>query len=178
SSPPPVAQPAASPSRARPPLLFRLRGASCISSSRETDDLALGSRSGNTASDRLWACRGTSNVLSGLVGDEFVEIGVGESDARALGAVTDDDVAERAGGDVAVERLDRAAELGRRLGLRAQAIGRLARLARRTALPLGAVGLAVPTQFADVLQVRLDLFHAVMAAPVFPAGIGAEVIGP
>jgi hypothetical protein len=108
--------------------------------------------------------------------DEGVEIGIGEHLARAALAVADGDIFERADSDVAVKRLDRAAELARGRGGREEAIGR--RCPRRTALPLGAVGLAVPTQFADVLQVRLDLFHAVMAAPVFPAGIGAEVIGP
>src|SRR5215472_14173696 len=94
SCPPPAARPAVSPSLARPLLLFRLRAASCISSSRETDDLAIGSRSGNTASGRLGSCRRTRNVLSGLVGDEFVEVGVSEPDAPALCTLADDDVAE------------------------------------------------------------------------------------
>src|SRR5262249_54086787 len=119
SWPPPIGQPAASLSRARPPLPFRLRGASCISSSRETDDLALGSRSGNTASGHLLAYRGTRNVLSGLVGDEFVEKGVGKHAAHALFAEANIDVAQRAGSDVTVERLDRAAEFGGGLSLRA-----------------------------------------------------------
>src|SRR5262249_6186038 len=54
----------------------------------------------------------TRRILSGLIGDEFVEIGVGEHLAWALSAMTDADVFERAGGDVAVERLDRTTELG------------------------------------------------------------------
>src|SRR5215813_12016516 len=107
SWPSPIARPAPSPSRARPPLLFRLRGASCISSSRETYDLALGSRRGNTASDRLGSCRRTRNILSGLVGDEFSEIGVGEHLARALRAMADQDIAQRANRDIAVERFGR-----------------------------------------------------------------------
>src|SRR6516164_4159766 len=109
SWPPPVVRPAPSPSRVRPPLLFRLPGASCISSSRETDDLALGSRSGNTASGRLGSCRRTRDVLSGLIGNEIIEIGVGEHAARAFAAVPDDDIAERAGSDVTSKRLNRAA---------------------------------------------------------------------
>src|SRR5215472_15530488 len=145
SWPPPVARPAASPSRARRPLLFRLHAASCISSSRETYDLALGSRSGNTASDRLGSCRRTRNVLSSLIGDELVEIGVGEHLARALRAAPDNHVAQLARGDVAVERLDRAAEFRCRLrrGLETvrQGFARFVLAAgglRRTALPLGA----------------------------------------
>jgi hypothetical protein len=59
-----------------------------------------------------------------LVGDELIEIRVGEHATRALRAVADDDVAERARIDVAVERLDRAGELRCGFGWRAQAIGR------------------------------------------------------
>jgi hypothetical protein len=55
-----------------------------------------------------------------LIGDELVEISVGEHAAGTLGAVTDDDVAEIASGDVTVQRLDGAAELRRCLGRRAQ----------------------------------------------------------
>src|SRR6516164_7785242 len=120
SWPPPAARPAVSPSRARRPLLFRLRAASCISSSHKTDDLATGSRSASMAS--AGNCRRTRNVLSGLVGDEFVEIGVGEHAALTALAVAKDDVFQRAGSDVTVERLDRAAELARSLGGRAQAV--------------------------------------------------------
>jgi hypothetical protein len=59
-----------------------------------------------------------------LIDDELIEIGVGEHAPHALLAVADGHIRERAGINVAVERLDRAAELGRRLGLRAQSIGR------------------------------------------------------
>jgi hypothetical protein len=44
--------------------------------------------------------------------NERIEIGVGEHPARALAAVTNNDIAERASSDVAFQRLDRAAELG------------------------------------------------------------------
>jgi hypothetical protein len=54
--------------------------------------------------------------------NEGVEICVGEHLARALSAVADDDVANRAGGDVTVERFDGAAQLARSLGRRAQAV--------------------------------------------------------
>jgi len=47
-----------------------------------------------------------------LIGDEFVEVGVGEPAPHALRAFADDDVAEIARGDVGVERLDRATEPG------------------------------------------------------------------
>src|SRR5215472_2093202 len=123
SWPPPVVRPAPSPSRVRPPLLFRLPGASCISSSRETDDLALGSRSGNTASGRLGSCRRTRDVLSGLIGDEIVEIGVGEPDAPALPTVADVDVTERARGDMAEQRFDGAVQLGGGLRSSFEAVG-------------------------------------------------------
>jgi len=84
--------------------------------------------------------------------NELVEIGVGEHLALAALAVADGDVLERAGGDVAVERLDRATEpgsglccslesvrwgvarLARGLSGRAQAVGR--RWERRRFLPL------------------------------------------
>jgi hypothetical protein len=47
-----------------------------------------------------------------LVGNESVEVSVGEHLARALCALADDDVAEIPGSDVGVERLDRAVQLG------------------------------------------------------------------
>jgi hypothetical protein len=47
-----------------------------------------------------------------VIGNEFVEVGVGEHLARAALAVADGDIFERAGSDVAVERFDRATELG------------------------------------------------------------------
>jgi hypothetical protein len=59
-----------------------------------------------------------------LIGNELVEIGVGEHAARALLAVADAHIAERARLDVAVKRAQRTAELRRRLGSRAQPIGR------------------------------------------------------
>jgi hypothetical protein len=68
-----------------------------------------------------------------LIGDELIEIGIGKHAPHALLAAANDDVAQLARVDVAVERPDRAAELGRCLGLRAQAIGRASadgRLAR------------------------------------------------
>src|SRR5262245_10199544 len=76
SAPPRSARLPAWPAHARRPLLFRLRACSCIWSSRESDDLASGSRSASTASV---ACgRRTWNVLAGLVGDELVEVDVGD----------------------------------------------------------------------------------------------------
>jgi hypothetical protein len=47
-----------------------------------------------------------------LVGDELVEIGVGEHPAHARPAVAKGDVFQRAGGDVAIEGLDRTTKLG------------------------------------------------------------------
>src|SRR5262245_11271449 len=108
------------PSRARSPLLFRLRAGSWPWLARKSDDLGCGIRSRRTASaacDRA-TCR---RVLTSLIGDEIVEIGVGEHLAWALSAMTDADVFERAGGDVAVQRLDGATKLARGLGGRAQA---------------------------------------------------------
>src|SRR5262249_48521108 len=116
-----LARRVASPSRARRALPLSLRARSCASSSRKSDDLRSGSRIAKTVN--AGPCRRTRGILSGLVGDEIVEVGVGEHAARALRAVTDDDVAERAGGDVAGERLDRAAELARGLGGRARPSG-------------------------------------------------------
>src|SRR5262245_63878914 len=59
------------------------------------------------------ACgRGTRRVLSGLVGNERVEINLGEESARAFLAVADDDVTQLARIDVRVERLDAAIERG------------------------------------------------------------------
>jgi hypothetical protein len=67
----------------------------------------------------------------GLVADELVEIGVGEHAALALGAVTNEHVFQPSGGDMALEGLDRAAELSGRLALGAKAVRRCdARLAR------------------------------------------------
>jgi hypothetical protein len=63
-----------------------------------------------------------------LSGNELIEIGVGEPEARPFLAVADDDVAERASIDVTHERLDGTAELRCGFGGRAQPIGR-ARLA-------------------------------------------------
>src|SRR5262249_47837633 len=124
-----LARRVASPSRARRALPLSLRARSCASSSRKSGDLRSGSRIAKTVN--AGPCRRTRGILSGLVGDEIVGVGVGEHAARALRAVTDDEVAERAGGDRAVERLDGAAQLARGLGACAQAIGRgVARLAR------------------------------------------------
>jgi hypothetical protein len=59
-----------------------------------------------------------------LIGNEFVEIGVGVHAALTAFAVTDVDISERAGGDVAVEGLDRATELGSGLRSGEKATGR------------------------------------------------------
>src|SRR5262249_21211533 len=104
------AQHAVSPSRARCVLLFLRPAVSWLWYSRESDDVATRSQIASTASAGL--CRRTRNVLSGLVSDEFVEIGVSEPDAPALPAVADVDIVQRARSDVAVERLDRAVQLG------------------------------------------------------------------
>jgi hypothetical protein len=58
-----------------------------------------------------------------LVGNKRVEIGIGEHLARALAAVADDDIAQRACGDVAVEGLHGAAESRSGLAGGAQAVG-------------------------------------------------------
>src|SRR6516162_4583082 len=111
------------PSRARPPLLFRLRAGSWPWLSRKSDDLGCGIRSRRTASaacDRA-TCR---RVLTSLIGDELVEIGGGVHAVRALRALADDDVAEIARGDVRIERLDGAAELARGLVRCTQSIRR------------------------------------------------------
>jgi len=68
--------------------------------------------------------------------NELVEISVGEHLALAALAVADGDVLERAGGDVAVERLDRAVQLGGGLrGTLKPVGGRKAQLAGGTLLP-------------------------------------------
>src|SRR6516164_7774823 len=120
---------AVSPSRARPPLLFPLRAGSWSWLSRKSDDLGCGIRSRRTASaacDRA-TCR---RVLTSLIGDEIVEIGGGVHAVRALRALADDDVAEIARGDVRIERLDGAAELGGGLRGGLEPVRGLARLAR------------------------------------------------
>jgi hypothetical protein len=67
----------------------------------------------------------------GLVGNEGIEVGVGEHPALALATATDADIGERTGCDVALKGLDRATELGGRLALGAKAVRRCdARLAR------------------------------------------------
>jgi hypothetical protein len=77
-----------------------------------------------------------------LVGDELIEIGIGEHAARAPLAVADGDVFERAGGDVAVESLDRAVQLACGLGGRSQAVRRRGngRLRFLLALAVGELG--------------------------------------
>jgi hypothetical protein len=54
-----------------------------------------------------------------LIGDELIEIGVGEHAALTALAAADDDVAEIARRDVHVEGLDRAAQFRRCFGRRA-----------------------------------------------------------
>jgi len=93
-------------------------------------------------------------MLSSLGCYEGVEIGISEHLARAFLAVADADVAERAGGDVAVEGLDRAAELSRRLNIRAQAIGRAD---AGLPLPPGLFWREVPFSGVSPPRVPLDL---------------------
>jgi hypothetical protein len=57
-----------------------------------------------------------------LVGDELVEIGVGEHTAHAFAAVADGNITKRAGGNMTIERLDRAAQPVRGLGQGTQII--------------------------------------------------------
>jgi len=59
-----------------------------------------------------------------LVGDKFVEIGIGEHAAWAFLAVADVDIAQRPRCNVAVEGAQRTIELGCRLGAGQQAIWR------------------------------------------------------
>jgi hypothetical protein len=75
-----------------------------------------------------------------LIGDELIENGIGEHAPHTLLAVADGHIWERARFDMAVERLDRATELGCRLGLRAQAIGWASADGPRLALACGSRG--------------------------------------
>src|SRR5215831_16132827 len=93
-APPWPARPVAWPSRVRCALPLRRPAWSWPSWSREIDDLRAGNRTARTASAGL--CRRTRNVLSSLIGDEIVEIGVGEHAALAALAVADIDITERA----------------------------------------------------------------------------------
>jgi len=47
-----------------------------------------------------------------LIGDESVEIGIGEPGSPALLSTADVDATKRTGSDVTVQRLDRAVQLG------------------------------------------------------------------
>src|SRR5262249_52935142 len=101
---------AVSPSRARPPLLFRLRGGSWPWLARKSDDLGCGIRSRRTASaacDRA-TCR---RVLTSLIGDEIVDVGISEHAAWSLRALADADVAEIPGSDMGAQRFDGTVEL-------------------------------------------------------------------
>ena len=97
-----------------------------------------------------------------MIGDELVEVGIGEHAARALRALADDDVAQIPRGDVGAQRLHRAAELARGLGGRAQAVG--CRWKRRRFLMAGAerVGLCGGLGFVrrDLEQLALALAAA------------------
>jgi len=70
-----------------------------------------------------------------LASNKFVEVGIGEHAARTLHAVANDDVFERTRRDVTVEGLDRAAQLRRRFGQRAQPVRRARRALAATAAP-------------------------------------------
>jgi hypothetical protein len=72
-----------------------------------------------------------------LLGDEFIEVGVGEAAARALLAAADVHIQERASIDVLAQRLDGNAELGGRLGLGEQAVRRGLLHQAPNARPLG-----------------------------------------
>src|SRR5262245_20985814 len=113
-APPWPARPVAWPSRARCALPLRRPAWSWPSWSREIDDLRAGNRTARTASAglcrRTWGC-----ILTGLSCNELVEIGNRDHLARAFATVAGSEVAQPARLDVALERLDRAAELGRRL---------------------------------------------------------------
>ena len=61
-------------------------------------------------------------IRASLIGNEFVEVGVGEHAPRPFATMADHDVANLAGGDVRAERLGRAAELACCFGGCAQAI--------------------------------------------------------
>src|SRR5215471_15234008 len=83
----------------------------------------------------------TRGLLSGLVLDEGFEVGIGKHAARALLALANADVAEIPGGDVGVERLDRATELGSGLRRSFEGVRRgLARLARSFGAGAQAIG--------------------------------------
>jgi hypothetical protein len=59
-----------------------------------------------------------------LIGDESVEVGIGEAHTLALSTAPDVDVGERAAGDVALKRLNRTTEFRRSFRHGAQAVGR------------------------------------------------------
>src|SRR5262249_5568796 len=101
--------------RARPPLPFRLRASSSSLCFRKTYDFGFGIGTARTASaGRGGRARG---ILSGHVGDELVEVRVGEPAPDALAATATAHVAKRAVGDVLAQQFDGNAELGGRLGL-------------------------------------------------------------
>src|SRR5262249_31773738 len=101
-------------SRARSALWLPLPAGSWLWYSRESDNLATRNRIASTAS--AGPCRRTWGILAGLIGDELVEIRIGEHAALAALAVADGDIFERARLHVAVERLHRAMKLACGLG--------------------------------------------------------------
>src|SRR6266568_2421013 len=77
-------------------LPLRLRVGLCISSCRETYDLAIRSHIGSRASSS--ACRGTWWIIpSGSGGNELGQVGIGESYPWFLGASPEIDVAQLPG---------------------------------------------------------------------------------
>jgi len=88
----------------------------------------------------------------GLAGNEFVEVGVGKHAPRSLAALTDNDVAQLASGDVRAERLDRCTKSLRRLGGRAQSF----RCWRADALLALARRLVVGQRQRDDVQIDVD----------------------
>jgi hypothetical protein len=108
-----------------------------------------------------------------LVGDEFVEIGVGEPAALATLAVAKGDVFQRARLHVAVERLDRAAQLARGFGGGAQAIGQRGN-GWRAALTLGARGLRRYGLRLASLKAGARLFHFLDKLSKTPVGAVIE----
>src|SRR6266568_8750561 len=103
-------------------LPLRLRVGLCISSCRETYDVATRSHIGSRASSS--ACRGTWWIIpSGSGGNEFSQVGISESYAWFLGASPDIDVAQLPGSHEGSELLRGDLEPGSSFGRGAETVG-------------------------------------------------------
>jgi hypothetical protein len=95
-----------------------------------------------------------------LIGNEFIEVGISIHAPSALFAMSKADIAERARGDVAVERFDRTTELGSGLGGGLKPVGgREAQLACGTFLPLERKPSAICLQAFRTIKVLAAKSH-------------------